>query len=117
MILVMKGKLKGSTAQCIVFLINALFSETADWQIEYVRQLCIGNPRLQYLLGKQKMEATYTQTLDLTAFHRSFSGSDIQFFREHIMKIMIEQVCEECGNFISTCTFLFLLQVQIKCVY
>ena len=107
MILVMKGKLKGSTAQCIVFLINAHFSETADQQIEYIRQLCVGNPQLQYLVAKQKMEATYTRTLNLTAFQRSFSESDIRFFREHITKIMIEQVCEESGKFMSTCTLCF----------
>ena len=103
----MKGKWKGSTAHCIVLLINALFSETADRQIEYVRQLCVGNPRLQYLVAKEKMEATYTRTLDLTAFHRSFSDSDIRFFREHITKIMIEQVCEKYGKFMSTCTLCF----------
>ena len=68
-------------------------SETADRQIDYVRQLCVGNPRLQYLLGKHKMEATYTRTLDLTGFHRCYSDSDMRFFRESITKIMIEQVC------------------------
>ena len=55
-------------------------SETADRQIDYVRQLCVGNPRLQYLLGKHKMEATYTRTLDLTGFNRCYSDSDIYIY-------------------------------------
>ena len=83
----------------IYFVISTLFSETADRQIDYVRQLCVGNPRLQYLVGKNKNKTTYTRTLNLDGLCRSFSDSDVRFFRDNMRKILIDEVSKNCAKF------------------
>ena len=63
------------------------FVEDAERQVKYVRQLCHGNSRLQYLVDCDMKDDFYMRCLDWKFIRRAYSESDKLFFMERVNEL------------------------------
>ena len=68
------------------------FVEDAERQVKYVRQLCRGNSRLQYLVDRDMKDDFYIRCLDWKFVRRAYSESDKLFFMERVNELFMTLV-------------------------
>ena len=65
------------------------FVEDAERQVKYVRQLCLGNSHLQYVVDCDIKDDFYIRCLDWKFIRRAYSESDKLFFMERVNELFM----------------------------